>query len=80
MKNSQFKINIITSHGKVQSFRKKKDRWAQTSSRGIVRSCTAEQVLSHMLPVLFSGKKRKVTLEVKYCKGKKSAAKKIKRK
>ena len=66
MKNSQFRINIITKQGKIQSFRKKKDHWEQTSSRGIIRKATAEQVLNHMLPVLYSGKKRNVTLEVKY--------------
>ena len=38
-----------------QSFRKEKDGWKQTSSKGIVRSCTAEQVLSHILPPLAFG-------------------------
>jgi len=52
MKNSECIIYFTTKHGKVQSFRKGKKGWEQTSSRGIVRSCTAEQVLSHLLPYL----------------------------
>jgi len=73
MKNSECIINFITSGGKVQSWRKKKDHWEQTSSRGIVRRATDEQVLSHILPVLaIKKKKRYVTLEVKRIKDKKS--------
>jgi hypothetical protein len=70
MKNSQFKISIITKQGKIQSFRKKGDLWEQSSSKGIVRSATAEQVLSHILPLLTSNNKRQLTLEVKYHKRK----------
>ena len=72
MKNSECIINFITSGGKVQSWRKKKDHWQQTSSRGIVRKATAEQVLSHILPFLaIKEKRRYVTLEVKYIKARK---------
>ena len=52
---------IITKNGAKQSFRKGKNCWMQTSSKGIVRRCTAEQVLSHLLPPLAFGK---VTLKV----------------
>ena len=77
MKNSECIINFITSGGKVQSWRKKKDHWQQTSSRGIVRKATAEQVLSHILPFLaIKEKRRYVTLEVKRIKLRKSSAKK----
>ena len=56
MKNDECTIYFTTKKGKVlQSFRKGKNGWAQTSSRGIVRSCTAEQVLSHLLPPLAFG-------------------------
>ncbi len=55
MKNDECTIYFITKHGKKQIFRKGKDGWAQTSSRGIVRPCTAEQLLSHLLPALASG-------------------------
>ena len=56
MKNDECTIYFTTKKGKVlQSFRKGKNGWAQTSSRGIVRHCTAEQVLSHLLPLLAIG-------------------------
>jgi hypothetical protein len=77
MKNSECIINFISIGGKVQSWRKRKDHWEQTSSRGIVRRATAEQVLSHILPVLaIKKKKRYVTLEVKRIKDKRSSKKK----
>jgi hypothetical protein len=66
MKNSECIINFITVGGKVQSWRKRKDHWEQTSTRGIVRRVTAEQLLSHLLPFLaIKSKKRYVRLEVK---------------
>ena len=52
MKNDECTIYIITKNGSKQSFRKEKEGWKQTSSKGIVRKCTAEQVLSHILPPL----------------------------
>jgi hypothetical protein len=55
MKNTECTIYIITKNGVTQTFRKQKDGWKQTSSKGIVRSCTAEQVLSHILPPLAFG-------------------------
>jgi len=61
MKNDECTIYIITKNGIKQSFRKEKDGWKQTSSKDIVRSCTAEQVLSHILPSLAFGH---VTLKV----------------
>ena len=61
MKNDECTIYIITKNGTKQSFRKEKDGWKQTSSKGKVRSCTAEQVLSHILPTLAFGY---VTLKV----------------
>ena len=67
MKNSQFKINLILKSGKIQSFKKRKDRWVQTSTVGKLHPATAEQVLNHMLPVL-AKKKKNITLEVKYYK------------
>jgi len=55
MKNDECTIYIITKNGSEQSFRKEKDGWKQISSKGIVHSCTAEQVLSHILPPLAFG-------------------------
>jgi hypothetical protein len=66
MKNDECTIYIITKNGKKQSFRKGKDGWIQTSSKGIVRSCTAEQVLSHILSSLaFGHVKVKVESDIK---------------
>ena len=61
MKNDECTIYIMTQNGTRQSFRKGKDSWIQTSSKGILRNCTAEQVLSHILPPLTFGH---VTLKV----------------
>jgi hypothetical protein len=61
MKNDECTIFIITKNGATQSFRKEKDVWIQKSSKGIIRNCTAEQVLSHILPALAFGH---VTLKV----------------
>ena len=55
MKNDECTIYIITKNGSKQSFRKNKSGWKQTSSKGIVRCCKAEQVLSHILPPLAFG-------------------------
>jgi len=53
MKNNECIIYFTNKNRVVlQSFRRDKDGWAQTSSKGIVRRCTAEQVLSHLLPPL----------------------------
>jgi len=61
MKNDECTIYIITKNGSKQSFRKEKDGWIQISSKGIICHCTAEQVLSHILPPLAFGH---VTLKV----------------
>jgi hypothetical protein len=55
MKNDECTIYIITKNGSKQIFRKEKEGWKQTSSKGIVRNCTAEQVLSHILPPIAFG-------------------------
>jgi len=70
MKNHQFRIDLITRHGKVQSFRKKGEVWEQTSSRGIKRKATAEQVLNHLLPALAMNKPKRAAVEVRFFKGK----------
>ena len=55
MKNTECTIYIKTKHGKTQIYRKGKGGWTQTSSKGIVRHLTAEQLLSHLLPALAFG-------------------------
>jgi hypothetical protein len=52
MRNGECKIHIITPRGKEQVFQKEEGHWVQVSTRGIKRTCTAEQVLSHLLPAL----------------------------
>ena len=66
MKNSECTIYFTTKNGSVQSFRKEKSGWIQTSSKGIARTCTAEQVLSHILPYLAhkQNNEKLVTLKV----------------
>ncbi len=53
MRNDECIIKFLNKHGRVmQSFQRDKDGWFQISSKGIVRRCTAEQTLSHLLPPL----------------------------
>jgi hypothetical protein len=53
MRNDECIIKFLNKDGRVlQSFQRDKDGWFQTSSKGIVRRCTAEQTLSHILPPL----------------------------
>ncbi len=53
MKNNECTIYISTKQGGyTQKYRKEKDTWTQTSPDGRVRTLTAEQLLSHILPSL----------------------------
>jgi hypothetical protein len=53
MKNDECTIKIHGKNGRLyQSYRREKAGWVQISSRGIARPCTAEQLLSHLLPPL----------------------------
>ena len=52
MKNSECTIYIMSKQGWIQKYRKGKEGWIQTSSNGTVRSLSAEQLLSHILPPL----------------------------
>jgi len=56
MRNDECRIRLITPSGKEQVFQKEEGHWVQISTRGIKRPCTAEQVLSHLLPALFFGR------------------------
>jgi hypothetical protein len=42
----------MSKHGWAQKYRKETGGWVQTSSNGAVRSLSAEQLLSHILPLL----------------------------
>jgi hypothetical protein len=63
MKNEECIIKIASDKGFVQTFHKVKNKWIQTTN-GIERVVTAEQLLSHMLPLLFNGNDGKFKLEV----------------
>ena len=52
MKNSECTIYTMFRDKWLQKYRKEKEGWIQTSSNGVVRSCSAEQLLSHNLPPL----------------------------
>jgi hypothetical protein len=53
MKNSECVIFIMGKNKKIyQTYRKEKQGWIQISANGTIRNCTAEQLLSHILPPL----------------------------
>jgi hypothetical protein len=56
MRNGECKIRLITPSGEEQVFQKEEGDWVQISTRGIKHKCTAEQVLSHLLPALYFGR------------------------
>ncbi|MCW4047223.1 MAG: hypothetical protein NWE99_06640 [Candidatus Bathyarchaeota archaeon] len=75
MKNSECTIYIMFKGRWLQKFRKEKDVWTLTSSNGTIRPCTAEQLLSHILPPLAGIKGKHVTVKVEPTKPKYSAGK-----
>jgi len=48
----------------IQKFRKKKDVWILTTTKGTLYPCSAEQVLSHLLPTLAGIKGQHATVKV----------------
>jgi hypothetical protein len=50
--NADYVIHMRTKSGWTWSYRKEKKGWSQTASTGIVRQCSADQLLSHLLPPL----------------------------
>ena len=64
MKNSECTIYIMCKDRWLQKFRKENDHWILTSSNGAARSCSAEQLLSHMLPLIAGIKGEKFTVKV----------------
>ena len=77
MKNDECIMYFITKHGSTQTYQKDKEGWTQTSSKGIVRRMTAEQLLSHLLPALTDEYKGKVTIRVERKKGRKKTQSKF---
>ena len=52
IKNTECIIYITTKNGWIQSYYKEKDTWVQVCPNRKVRKLSAEQLLSHILPVL----------------------------
>ena len=64
MRKDECIINYLDKDGRLlQSFQRDKDCWFDTSSKGIVRRCTAEQTLSHLLPPLAGASRAIVKVE-----------------
>jgi hypothetical protein len=55
MKNTDYLVSLTTGGGSVTGFARDEKGWAQTAPSGVVRRCTAEQVLNHLLPALVLG-------------------------
>ena len=64
MKNTDCTIYMTTKNGSTQIYRKDNKGWTQTSSKGIVRRMTAEQLLSHILPPLTADNKNHLIIRV----------------
>jgi hypothetical protein len=64
MKNSECTIYIMFKDRWIQKFRKEKEDWILTSSNGRRRPCSAEQMISHLLPPLAGIKGPHVAVKV----------------
>jgi hypothetical protein len=64
VKNSECTIYIIFKDRWLQKFRKEDEGWKEYSRNGTVHQCTAEQVISHILPSLAGIKGPNVTIKV----------------
>ena len=65
MRNDECIIKFLNKDERVmQSVQRDKDGWFETSSKGIIRCCTAEQTPSHLLPPL-AGDSRAIVKVVK---------------
>ncbi len=63
MRNDECVIKFLYKGKVVQSFQRDKDGWFQISSKGIIRRCTPEQVLSHLLPPLAGASRATVKVD-----------------
>jgi len=64
VRNSECTIYVMYMDRWLQKYRKEKEGWVQVGANGSVRRCTAEQLLSHILPVLAGIKGKNVTVKV----------------
>ena len=64
MRNDECVIHITNKRGEIlQTYRREKNGWIQASRNGTVRHCTAEQLLSHVLPPLAGVSPARVKVE-----------------
>ena len=64
MKNSEYTIYIFSKGRWIQKFKKGKDGWILTTTKGTEYPCSSEQLLSHVLPVIAGIKGKDVTIQV----------------
>ena len=64
MKNSECTIYIISKGRWIQKFKKEKDGWILTTTKGTEYPCSAEQLLSHLLPAIAGIKGKDVSVKV----------------
>ena len=64
MKNSECTIYIISKGRFIQKFKKEKEGWVLTTTKGTEYTCSAEQMLSHLLPVIAGIKGKNVSVKV----------------
>ncbi len=64
MKNSECTIYIMFKDRWIQKFKKEKDGWTLSTTKGTVHPCSAEQLLSHLLPAIAGIKGPHVTVKV----------------
>jgi hypothetical protein len=64
VKNFECTIYIMFKDRCMNKFRKEKEGWILTSSNGTIYPCTAEQMVSHLLPALAGIKGPHVTVKV----------------
>jgi len=66
MRNDECVIYVTNSSGDIlQTYQRDKGGWTQTGRNGVVRSLTAEQLLSHILPPLVGVSPARVRVERK---------------
>jgi hypothetical protein len=64
MKNSECTIYIMFKDKWIQKFKKGEEGWILTTAKGTLHPCSAEQLLSHILPAIAGIKGRNVTVKV----------------
>ena len=64
MKNSECTIYVLFKDRWIQKFRKEAEGWILMSANGTRRPCSAEQVISHLLPPLAGLKGPHVAVKV----------------